>query len=180
MVITTMSYSISFSVIAAILLVTVFTKLKILSTSLGDVGNLKKPNLYPLDHLIGQSIGSYLPSLIVQPPLRFLLLVTPSCGSCYETMEEITQKLTRGAKPDYLKCLLLNDSEEHIDYFLKRYASSFDIDVIDSSIVDELEIKILPCILRVDDRGNIDEATIHIWRMEVYLKGGENNAEHVG
>lgn len=95
-------------------------------------------------------------------------------------MEEITQKLTRGAKPDYLKCLLLNDSEEHIDYFLKRYASSFDIDVIDSSIVDELEIKILPCILRVDDRGNIDEATIHIWRMEVYLKGGENNAEHVG
>ncbi|WP_164684693.1 hypothetical protein [Brevibacillus reuszeri] len=176
----TLSYSISFTVIAAILLVVVLKRLGTLKISLNNLESLNRPNLYPLDHLVGQNIGSYLPTIFLQPPIRFLLLVTPSCGSCYETMEEITQKLTHGAKPEYLKCLLLNESEEHIDYFLKRYASSFDIEVIDPSIIDELEIKILPCILRVDDHGNIDEATIHIWRMEAFLKGGEKDAKHVG
>ncbi|GIO07649.1 hypothetical protein J31TS6_36770 [Brevibacillus reuszeri] len=90
------------------------------------------------------------------------------------------QRLAREAKPNYLKCLLLNDSEEHVDYFLKRYDKSFHIDVIDPSIIVQLDIKIFPCLLRIDDHSSINEATIDIWRMEAYLKGGEKDAELVG
>lgn len=176
----TISYSISASLIAAFLFITIWTQLKELKKALGSMGNMERQDPYSLDHVRGKNIRSYLPSLSFQPTTRFLLLVTPSCGSCYETMEEIMRRLTHGYKQDYLQCLLLNDSEEHIDFFLQRYAEAFHINVIDPSMIQKLQIKIFPCLFRIDDHGYIDEATIHIWRMEAYLKGGENDAEHVG
>ncbi|MGM0710326.1 hypothetical protein [Brevibacillus parabrevis] len=172
--------SISLSLIALLLLIAIYSNVKIFKRAIGTLGNAAKANPYSLDHLVGVNIKTHLPPELIQSPIRFLLLVTPSCGSCYETMEEITQRLTRGVKPDYVKCLLLNDSEEHLDYFLKRYGASFWIEVIDSSLIDQMAIKILPCLLRIDDEGNIEEATIHIWKMEAYVKGGEKDVEHAG
>ncbi len=134
---------------------------------------IKNLSVISLDHLIGKNIYEYLPQKMSDFNNRYLLVMSASCPSCYEKMENLRDVLNQNER-DRVLCMLIDDGKR-TQRFLNLFKGFYSFMMVTESLMDEMKILIVPCYLEIGKDGIIHDASSDIAKLIGYLKGGEKN-----